>query len=68
MDDLNVIRGLYDIAHERNLEVSSISWNGFNVMGDKKSIEEVQRLMFCERRMISLENILNVRNNQTQTR
>jgi hypothetical protein len=56
-----VIRELYRIAHEQNMEVSALSWNGFNLMGDRRSIEEVQRLMSCEARMKALEERLNGR-------
>lgn len=55
-DPTAVIRALYDIAHQQNVEVSALSWDGFNIMGDHLSIREVTRLMACEDRLVALEN------------
>ena len=60
-DDTEVIRTLYDCAHEKNVEVSALSWNGFNIMGDRKSIDEVHRLMYAESRLIALEQRISSR-------
>src|SRR3954468_7585737 len=40
------------------LQFSALSWNGFNLFGDSKSIEEVRRLMFQEARANALEQRL----------
>jgi hypothetical protein len=58
---LHPIYSLYRIAHEQNFGVSALSWNGFNLMGDRRSIDEVRRLMFCEARMKALEERLNAK-------
>jgi hypothetical protein len=34
----------YEILNAANIEYASLSWSGFNVFGDKTSIDEVKRL------------------------
>lgn len=36
----------YDALNKANLEYSALSWDGFNLFGDKKSIEEAERLQY----------------------
>jgi hypothetical protein len=36
-------------------EYSALSWNGFNVFGDAKSIAEIKRLIYAKDRLKSLE-------------
>ena len=55
MPDTAVISALFAIAKEQNVPVSAVSWGGFNLMGDRASINEVHRLMTCEARLQSLE-------------
>ena len=35
--------------------MSGLSWAGFNIFGERKSIDEVQRLMRVEGRVVALE-------------
>ena len=49
------VTAVYDAAKEAGIELSAISWNGFNLFGDKKSIDEVKRLMTMEARAIALQ-------------
>lgn len=51
----DVVRILVDIAREQNADVSFISWSGFNLAGDRKSVGEVERLISCESRLLDLE-------------
>jgi len=50
------IAAMMSVAYEagrraKQLDISSLSWNGFNVAGDRKSIDEVRRLMGVEDRL-----------------
>lgn len=49
-ESTEVISALYQCAKEKNVEVSGMSWSGFNLLGDRKSIDEVRRLMYEEER------------------
>lgn len=42
---------VYEAAKKLDAEISAMSWNGFNLFGDKKSINELERLMYCEVRL-----------------
>lgn len=42
----------------RAQEWSGLSWGGFNLRGDRKSIDEVRRLMNCAERLSQLEPYL----------
>jgi hypothetical protein len=42
---------IWDAAKRLDTDISGLSWNGFNVAGDRKSIDEVCRLMHCESRL-----------------
>ena len=53
------VMAVYDAAKKAGVELSAISWNGFNLFGDKKSIDEVERLMNMEARAIVLQTRLN---------
>jgi len=46
---------VFQAAKELNAEISGMSWNGFNLFGDRRSIRELERLMNCEARMLALE-------------
>lgn len=39
------IAKIHNSLSKENIEYSAISWNGFNIVGDEKSIKEVKRLM-----------------------
>ena len=39
----------------RAWDMSGLSWAGFNIFGERKSIDEVQRLMRVEGRVVALE-------------
>jgi hypothetical protein len=45
-----VITALWECAKEKDVEVSGMSWSGFNLLGDRASIDEVRRLMHEEER------------------
>ncbi len=36
---------IWEAAKILDSEISGLSWNGFNIAGDRKSIDEVRRLM-----------------------
>jgi hypothetical protein len=42
---------VWEAAKMLHTEFIGISWNGFHVAGDKKSIDEVRRLMHLEERL-----------------
>lgn len=52
-DDAKVtsIAAIWEAAKKLNAEISGVSWGGFNVAGDRKSIDEVRRLMHLEDRL-----------------
>ncbi len=54
----SVASALYEAAHKLGVEVSAMSWGGFNLVGDAASVRELQRLIACEARMRALENIV----------
>lgn len=54
----DMISQLWAVVSERGIECSGLSWNGHNLIGDQRSIDEVQRLMQCETRMLVLEQCL----------
>jgi hypothetical protein len=37
---------MHSLPGDREVSHSGLSWNGFNVFGDRKSIDEVGRLMY----------------------
>lgn len=41
-DDMH--RRLWDAATATGLEFAALSWGGFNIIGDRQSIDEVRRL------------------------
>jgi hypothetical protein len=49
---------VYEAAKEMGAELSALSWGGFNLFGDDKSIKELQRLMHAESRMKALQQRL----------
>lgn len=53
MTDKNVSL-VFDAAKELGAELSAVSWNGFNLFGDRKSIDELKRLMHTEARVDAL--------------
>lgn len=55
---MNVIDALSEFAKANKMEISAMSWNGFNLAGDRASICELSRLLECEARMIELEERL----------
>lgn len=54
----NDVNAVYDAARALGAELTAMSWNGFNLFGDKKSIDELQRLMTMEARVMSLQRII----------
>ena len=57
-DDPLAIQGplaVYQAARELDASITGLSWGGFNVFGDQKSIKEVERIMYLESRLIALE-------------
>ncbi len=44
-------QAIWEAAKQLDTDLSGLSWNGFNIAGDRKSIEEVQRLMHLEERL-----------------
>lgn len=55
---MDTIAEIWAIAKERQSKISGMSWGGFNLIGDRKSIDEVRRLLTCESRMKALEERL----------
>ena len=51
-------QAVWDAAKALDTDLSGMSWNGFNVAGDRKSIDEVRRLMNAEDRALSLERVI----------
>lgn len=49
---------LHSILLAARVEYSALSWNGFNLVGDAKSIAEVKRLIGVEARVNALEQRL----------
>lgn len=48
----------YDALNATNKEYAALSWNGFNLWGDRKSIKEVNRLIHKESFIEPLQNRL----------
>jgi hypothetical protein len=46
----DTINAFWDAIADHDIECSGISWAGFNLFGDHKSINEVQRLLNVEAR------------------
>lgn len=42
------ISAIYAAAKQLDASLTAMSWSGFNIVGDRKSIDEVSRLMFEE--------------------
>jgi hypothetical protein len=42
------VSGFYDALNKTEKEYSATSWGGFNLWGDRKSIDELHRLMWKE--------------------
>ncbi len=42
---------IWEAAKILDSEISGLSWSGFNIAGDRKSIDEVRRLMNQEDRL-----------------
>lgn len=53
---------------EAGLEYSNVSWNGFNVFGDEKSIAEVKRLRSIATKVELLEKRLEAALQNTHVR
>jgi len=51
-------QAVWDAAKALDTDLSGMSWNGFNVAGDRKSIDEVRRLMNAEDRALALERVI----------
>lgn len=49
---------VYDTVKALNVEMSAVSWAGFNLFGDAASIKELQRLMGEADRLASLSRIM----------
>ena len=49
---------VWEAAKQIDAELSGISWGGFSLFGDKKSIAEVRRLMWVESMVDSLRERL----------
>ncbi len=55
-------QAVWGAAKTLDTDLSGVSWNGFAVAGDEKSIAEVRRLMHVNDRAIALQNeVLNTR-------
>jgi hypothetical protein len=53
------ISTVYDVAKDMGANLSALSWNGFNLFGDKKSIDELERLLTLDAHVIALRQRLN---------
>ncbi len=51
-------QAVWDAAKALDTDLSGLSWNGFNIAGDKKSVDEVKRLMNLEDRARALDNVV----------
>lgn len=50
---------LHSILTAANVDYATLSWNGFNLFGDRKSIDEAKRLLHnSDSRMPALERLL----------
>jgi hypothetical protein len=49
------ITAIYEVAKLMDADLSMTSWSGFNIAGDRKSIDEVRRLMHAAARVEALE-------------
>jgi hypothetical protein len=49
------VKAIWEAAKALDADLSCLSWNGFNIAGDRKSIDEVQRLMHLEERLAWFE-------------
>lgn len=58
---------IWDIAKKLDMEYSAMSWGGFDLLGDRKSINEVSRLQHCEDRMKALEVIVKDERERAET-
>lgn len=47
---------IWEAAEQLDTNICGISWNGFNVAGDNKSVEEVKRLMHLQDRLAWFED------------
>lgn len=63
-------KDIHEVLTAANLEYAAMSWNGFNLFGDRKSIDEAKRLLHnSDSRMPALERRLlemNSRGQRTQ--
>jgi len=48
MRDTKVITAIYDALNKAALTYSAMSWSGFNLVGDKKSIDKLTSLVHHE--------------------
>jgi len=48
---VKTIETIWNAAKQLDADLCCISWNGFNVAGDRKSIDEVRRLMYLQERL-----------------
>ncbi len=51
-------QAVWDAAKALDTDLSGMSWNGFNIAGDKASIDEVRRLMNLADRCASLDRVI----------
>lgn len=51
-------QAVWDAAKALDTDLSGMSWSGFNIAGDKASIDEVRRLMNAEQRCQALERVV----------
>lgn len=57
------VMDIHNALKEANIEYSAMSWNGFNLFGDEKSIAEAHRLLHnSDSRLPAIEQLLNATN------
>lgn len=57
-DSRTITNKILDALSKEDVEYTGMSWGGFNLFGDDKSIKEVRRLVNVEARVESLEKRL----------
>jgi hypothetical protein len=58
----------YDALNATDKEYAAISWGGFNLFGDRKSIKEVERLMHRESHIKPLQDRIELHKKQIDER
>jgi hypothetical protein len=61
VSDTKGLSAIFAAAKQLDAGICTISWDGFNLAGDKKSIDEAKRLIYRAGRLKELEALLQAR-------